>query len=81
MTKMQGEFTHACMDGRAIFGDPCPKCQEYAAQQVEGALVRDACSNCGGTGKVSAPWRADQYECGFCDGTGGSGALRQPERK
>lgn len=43
MTKMQGKrvygkLVHMCGNGIPMVGDPCPKCQEYAAQQVELAL-------------------------------------------
>ena len=38
MTKVYGKPAHLCAAGIPIRGDPCPKCQEYAARQVETAL-------------------------------------------
>lgn len=43
MTKMLGELIHLCIKGVPIYGDPCLKCQEIAAERVETALTRCPC--------------------------------------
>ena len=41
MTEHDVKLEHLCIDGAPICGDPCPKCEEVAADQVEAALGYD----------------------------------------